>query len=175
MLTKNSFKVLRIDPQKIFSIEETKNYLRISNDYDDLLIGNLIEFAIDFAENFTSLTIKTRLIEFTSNRQNTKVFLLKYNPVLQIENIALVKGNVEEEVKDYQIDEELWMLQLPKCLQESILRVQYIAGFTPEALPQSIKQGILLHVSQMYDRSEQTNAISDEVRSLYLLHRKPKV
>lgn len=50
-----NYVVLNIKKVEIWPLEEVKNYLRISHEYDDKLINNLIATSIDVAELFTGL------------------------------------------------------------------------------------------------------------------------
>lgn len=175
MFTLNKFKILKEKKQQLVSLKEAKESLRISYDYDDSLIFNLVDFAIDAAENFTSKSIKTREIEYTSNLQNKTSFPLKYAPILEVCTLTLKTDKGEMEVKNYHLDAETGLLSLRTPLAGAVLTMRYIAGYSQDSLPLSIRQAILLHVAQMYDSSEQTDLISDEIRNLYGLHRIPKI
>jgi len=175
MFTKNIFKVLAMDHQELFDLREVKNYLRISYDYDDYLISSLLDATIGYAESFISLGIRKRVIEFTSNIQNINAFSLKYHPIMEIENIQLKTGQEEEALQDYRLDPQKGVLYLSRPLEGAELQMRYSCGFTRNSLSPSIKQGILLHTAQMYDRSDQGGVISEEVRNLYLLFRKVKI
>ena len=47
------YKILAIEKPEIWSLDEIKNYLRVTHDYDNNLITNLLNASIMMAENFT--------------------------------------------------------------------------------------------------------------------------
>jgi uncharacterized phiE125 gp8 family phage protein len=178
MFIYSKFKILNIEPQQVIALDEVKQYLRVSYNYDDKLLKNLTEFAIDHAENFISLSIRHRLVEFKTNNPRAKSFLLKHNPVITLESVCFAKeGKKEEELSKeaYHLDEDKWMLCLADYISSAELKVNYYAGISAPALPSSIKQGILLHIEQMYDNSEARHSISADIRELYQAYRKPKI
>jgi uncharacterized phiE125 gp8 family phage protein len=65
----------------IFTLKEVKNFLRISHSYDDDLIKNLIDAAIDYAENFTGKFIYTRQIKCSVTQTKNRI-QLKYIPFI---------------------------------------------------------------------------------------------
>ncbi|WP_316353510.1 head-tail connector protein [Candidatus Trichorickettsia mobilis] len=91
MLTQNSFKIIEILPQELWQLNEVKNYLRISDDYDDNLITNLIDTALVAAENFIGLSLINKHIEFRAKLQKQQQFVLKYQPIQKIEEIFTEK------------------------------------------------------------------------------------
>ncbi|WP_375329738.1 head-tail connector protein [Candidatus Tisiphia endosymbiont of Nemotelus uliginosus] len=92
MYKKNTFRIIELIPQAIWSLVEVKNYMRIEGDYDDDLISSLIDAAIMAAENFTKLTIITRRVEFVCNIKNQQNFQLKYQPIKELVKIIVSSG-----------------------------------------------------------------------------------
>jgi uncharacterized phiE125 gp8 family phage protein len=178
MFKKNRFKILELMPQKLWELEEVKNYLRISYAYDDKLIDNLIYAAITAAENFTKLSIAQKRVEYVCNIRYSKIFPLKYYPVAELVKATLLynEQEIRLEQEQYYLDQERWFFCLKESISDKELTIEYIAGFNEREVPQSIKYGILLHVAQMYDREEHTSSsFSTEIRNLYLPYRQWKV
>lgn len=170
--------ITEVMPQKLWEVEEVKNYLRVSSNHDDRLISKIIDAAITAAENFTGLTLLLKRIKYHCNIKNIKKFYLQYKPATDIIRIAFIKDAREQELtpKQYSIDRQRWCIHLAKTLINEELMMEYIAGFRPELIPPSIKQGILLHVAEMYDRQQtNTNGLSIEVRNLYLSYRQLRI
>ena len=178
MFEKNRFAIIELMPQKLWEIEEVKNYLRISHTYDDKLIDNLIYTAITAAENFTKLAIALKCIEYVCNIRNNKIFPLKYYPIVEVLKVSL-SYNGEPMMLDqeqYYLNQESWLFCLKNSISNKKLTIEYIAGFEEKEVPQSIRYGILLHVAQMYDREDGTSSsFSPEIRNLYLPYRQWKV
>lgn len=178
MYRKDIFKVIELIPQRIWTMVDVKNYMRIEGDYDDSLISSLIEAAIVAAENFTKMSIVSRRVEFVCNINNRKVFNLRYRPITQLVKIIAATGNKRTELQNeqYFVDVDYSILFLNQRLDEETLLVEYIAGFDQGSVPQSIRHGILMHIAEMYDRERQdTVSLSMEIKNLYLPYRQLKV
>jgi len=178
MLKKNTFEIIELIPQKIWSLEAVKNYMRIDGKYDDELISSLIDAALINAENFTKLTISSRRIKFICNVSHQQHFYLKYRPIKELIEVKLNYLGKENKLtnEQYHADHNLSVLHLDQKLEGSELNVEYIAGFGEGKVPPSIKHGILLHITEMYDR-EGTEGISlsQEIKNLYLPYRQIRV
>jgi uncharacterized phiE125 gp8 family phage protein len=165
-------------PQKLWSLEDAKNYLRISHSYDDNLILNLIDAAIVAAENFTGLSLVLKLVKsiYTQTQQS---FILKYKPIKIIKKVIIENGRNIYELKneEYYIDDDNYSVHLKKTLLKGELTIEYLAGFDEYNIPKPIKHGILLHIAEMYDRQEQGGGyvFSNEIKNLYSPYRQLKI
>ncbi len=178
MHKKNTFRIIELIPQTIWSLIEVKNYMRIEGNYDDELISGLIDAAIMAAENFTKLTIITKKIEFVCNIKNQQNFQLKYQPIKEIAKIALTNNSESIELRSdqYYLDHDRSLLCLNKKLENYQLIVEYIVGYDKINIPASIKHGILMHIAEMYDRERQNaTSLSTEIKNLYLAYRQLKI
>lgn len=175
MFKKNIFKVIKLDQARLWSLDEVKNYLRVSHDYDDAIIKSLIVSAVDSAENYLGISLHLRKIEFTCNLSGRRVFQLKFNPVTQISQVIKTLNERERQLdkNDYSYDAEYCVLYLKQSLSGEELRVTYVAGHENINIPYAIKQGILHHICAMYDRdSDNTLSMRDEVKNLYHPYKK---
>ncbi|MCC8484128.1 MAG: head-tail connector protein [Rickettsia endosymbiont of Labidopullus appendiculatus] len=178
MHKKNTFRIIELIPQAIWSLVEVKNYMRIEGDYDDDLISSLIDAAIMAAENFTKLTIITRRVEFVCNIKNQQNFQLKYQPIKELVKITLTNSSefIELRSDQYYLDHDRSLLCLNKKLENYQLMVEYIVGYDKMHIPASIKHGILMHIAEMYDRERQnTTYLSTEIKNLYLPYRQLRI
>ncbi|WPY00223.1 Phage gp6-like head-tail connector protein [Candidatus Trichorickettsia mobilis] len=178
MLIQNSFKIIELLPQELWQLSEVKNYLRISDDYDDNLITNLIDTAISSAENFIGLSLVNRRIEFRAKLQKQQQFVLKYQPIRTITEIFTEKDENKTVLNNeqYYFDTTHSSLHLLQPINTTTLVVHYISGFSSNNTPSTIKYGILLHVAEMYDREAALeNSFSSAVRNLYLPYRQLKI
>ena len=178
MYRKDTFKVVELLPQQIWSLADVKNYMRIEGDYDDGLISSLIEAAIVAAENFTKMSIISRRVEFTCNIRNRQEFNLRYRPITQLVKIIVVTAGKETTLSNeqYFLDTDHSILFLNQRFPDEMLLVEYLAGFDQGNIPQSIRHGILMHIAEMYDRERQDAPfLSTEIKNLYLPYRQLKI
>nr|WP_253308564.1 head-tail connector protein [Rickettsia endosymbiont of Ceutorhynchus assimilis] len=172
MFHKNNFQIIKIFPQKIWSLEQVKNYMRIEGGYDDDLILGLIDAAITAAENFTKLNFISKYVKFICNIQGKNNFALKYQPIKEILKVT-IQGK-EQEASSYFFDNGI--LRLKQELASKELTVEYISGFDDNNIPHSVKHGIMLHIAEMYDRQGQNSVgLSQEVKNLYLPYRNIRI
>lgn len=176
MASKVIYQISYTKKQEIWSIEEVKNYLRVSHDYDDKMISSLIDAAISEAENFTGLTLKEKKITIliTSAQQ---VIKLKYFPLFRILSIYQ-HNNLEEDIKNQigYVDVERARILLDKKFIGENLQVEYLSGYGDEIpIPRTISHGILLRVAAMYDRADDYGIIDKEIKNLYLPFRPFKI
>lgn len=174
MNNKNIFKIIELFPQTIWALSEVKNYMRIEANYDDQLITSLIDAAINVAENFTKLTIISKRLQLISNIENQQKIQLKYQPINKLLKVLMIIDEKELKLgdKQYNLDQEKSILYLNDQSLIGELLVEYIAGFGKDNIPPAIKQAILMHVVEMYDRERvDSNFLSAEIKNLYLPYR----
>lgn len=169
------YKILEVQPQEIILLDDVKNYLRITDDFDDKLIGELIYTAIDIAEKFLGLSLLTKKVRFYKKQLDDYRFDLKYLPIINIDKIEITTDTKSEilESDNYLLNNGV--LYLTNIINNNIenIAIDYFIGFTKENIPQVLKQGILLHVSEMYDRDNlKSNQFSQIVTNLYSSYRK---
>lgn len=159
---------------EIWPLDEVKNYLRISHDYDDKLIVSLIDTAIDSAELFTGLSLRTKQI-FCKLNHAMKFIRLKYLPILEIEEIILAgkaeSNDVTSEFGDITTNTE--RLNIPDQYLGKNLEIKYQAGYSE--VPRPIRQGILMHIAAMYENSEDAVILSPQIKDLYAPYRMIKI
>lgn len=178
MLQKHISEIIEVMPQNLWRSEEVKNYLRVSHNYDDSLISSLIGAAIIAAENFTGLILTPRRIKFISNLRNNKIFHLKYKPVNEITKIIFKNFEQELEIRQeqYYLDKVRWVICTERPLIDQELVIEYVAGFREDNIPPPVKNGILLHVAEMYDREQgDISGLPTEVKNLYSSYRQLKI
>lgn len=179
MFQKNFSTIIESSPQRIWDLEDVKNYLRVSAGNDDKLIATMISAAISAAENFTGLSLTRKKILQICSIRGTRSLALKYSPIAQITKIVLKSQKEEVDVAPdyYYLDTMRNALNLRQavCGNEE-LHVEYIAGTDPVNVPDAIKHGILLHITQLYDRHDiDQTPMATEVKNLYLSYRKLKI
>lgn len=176
MQNKNIINILETLSQEYFSLETVKNYLRVSDDYDNELISSLIDTAIIMAENFTNLVLLTRIIEHISHNSNGQMINLNYQPIQKILEIKIQDKN-----KEIILDNNVYQLNTagiyfdPGLFFKKII-IKYISGIKPSLIPAPLKYGILLHIGELYERENSNeSSISSLVKNLYLPYRKVRI
>lgn len=180
MINQYSFRIIDSSAQELWDLDEVKTYLRISHNYDNGIIRNLINTAISAAENFTNLTLITKSIEFCTNIYHRSIFQLRYIPCAKIEQIIVKKKSYEGELDitlaenvDFIIQNQEFLYLNSSLKRGCDMHMRYYAGFDKDSLPIAIKHGILLHIAQMYDREEFGQvSLNTEIKNLYLPYRK---
>lgn len=167
-----SYKILHKAEQEIFRLPEIKNFLRISHDYDDAWILELMNSSIEVAENFLRLRLLPTRVRVSQDRLSNSEMTMPLAPVAEVASIV-VKTSLEEarRIEQYSFDDSV--LKIPNLPYFDLITVEYVAGYPDQkTIPVAVRQGMLLHTAEMYDSHGVNSAISDEVRKLYQPYRK---
>lgn len=168
-----SHKILNIAQQELFRLEEVKNYLRISHDYDDIWISEIINCAIAASETFIRKHILPRRIHSKFSRIINYSLELPFWPIISVERITCIYNNqnIICSPENYNLDDQI--VKFKKLSRFEYIIVDYRSGYTNQSLiPAAIKQGMMLHIAQMYDSHSTSAAISDEIQKLYQPYKK---
>lgn len=160
---------------EIWPIEEVKNYLRISHDYDDQLIANLIKSAIDSAELFTGLSLNIREIICKIDAL-CRPIRLKYLPILEIEEILQTTYNRKKNIIDCfgHISSNNFDIHFANDFRGEDIEIKYKSGYR-EAIPRAVCQGILMHIASMYEHTEDGENLNAQIKDLYSPYRMMKI
>lgn len=167
MLTPNivQSELIEILPQNFISIEYVKSYLRVDHNEDDQILKLFILAGLESCENFTGLSLLSRKVTDELLNQFSRTFVMTYRPVQTIleVNIAGFPYPVEEIV----LHKTDGRIILPKSSYNRPVAITYISGYEKSVLiPQSIIQGILIHIAEMYD-SGSLKSINQDLEKLY--------
>lgn len=166
------YQILSTDSQAIVEMSALKNYLRISHDYDDIWLSELIYCAIGAAENFMRVKLLGSKIKMEVQSIKNNAVPLYGSPICEIiEVVAKGKQEVICAPDNYYLENDI--LKFKQAPQAQNLTVEYIVGYKDQAsIPAVIKQGILLHIAEMYDNHGMISSPSGEVKKLYQSYRK---
>ena len=171
-----NYVVLNIKKVEIWPLEEVKNYLRISYEYDDKLINNLIATAIDVAELFTGLNFYKRQLSCKVSGLSSTTIRLKYIPILEIDEIYWLKKGEKCNITNdfgYAHTDKLCLSFKSHYVGEDV-EIQYRAGYR-DSIPRSIQHGILMHIASMYENPESAAMLSAQIKDLYMPYREIKI
>lgn len=172
---KLKYQILEKGNEAVLTMEEVKNFLRLSHDYDDSLVKDLIQAATDYAENFTGKFINTRVIKclvFQADKE-IRIKCTPLNKILSAEKV--VKGELKDissSLGEINLDEAL--LEVNSIYVGHDMAIKLSSGYG-EKVPYAIKMGILKHVSAIYELNENSLDPVEEVRNLYLPFRSFKI
>jgi len=160
---------------EIWPLEQVKNYLRISHDYDDALIESLVTGAIDSAEKFTGLSLYPRQVVCNITNAAASIHL-KYIPVLNIQAVYLLKKETKKSINDDfgYAQPDTHCLHFADIYKRQKLEIEYVSGYENN-IPRSIQHGILMHVAAMYEHTENSMNLSSKIRDLYTPYRIMKI
>lgn len=167
------YKINKIIRKEVWPLREVKDYLRITHNYDDKIIDNLIESAVQQAEIFMGISLHSRHITLTAEKIDSFI-TFKYVPVIELVSITALSINnkdIKEEIGYLDIEKARLVTQ-EKFVGEDI-KIEYLAGY--QEIPRAILHGILNHIVVMYDRPDNIATLTQEVRNLYLPYRQLKL
>ncbi len=153
------------------SLSEAKLYLRLDESRDeDVLVKQLIVAAREAAEHYLRKSLITQTWKMAFDGYVPSMVDLMRGPVQSITEVKIIDRDGSFTV----VDNANYYLSADKqriCFEISILghmiEITYVAGFGDSSkVPHSIKQGMLMHIAQMYD-DRQAVVISSASQSLY--------
>jgi hypothetical protein len=162
-----SYRILKQEDQNIFDLNQIKNYIRISIDYDDNMLLSMLDGVIQIAENFIKLSLVNRVIEVIASESNG--VMLPFVPMIRILDVKRDDNPIQLDDLDIKNHE----IKIRNKTKYKSLKVSYLAGYEdPSLIPSPIKQGILLHLASMYDSRGTTYVCPESVLSIYKSYRK---
>lgn len=170
------YKIIKMRAIEIWPKEEVKNYLRVGHNYDDNLIKNLIDSAVEMAEKFLSISLNERHIICNIKSALDKISI-KHVPCKNLNKVYLLdkEGNKTDISNNYgRFNHNLNTIFLNNKYFGKDLEIEYIAGYEND-IPRPIKHGILLHIASMYDQSEYEYELNDKIKNLYTPYRQMRI
>lgn len=154
------------------TLDELKQRLRIEHNLHDKMLADALVAAMEFAEKFTNLALREHVISFTAQKTQNKI-LLPLLPIIKINEI-LIDGKKISEDRYKIINCEIISFNTT-YQQNSPCQITYECGFKLAKIPLSIKQGILLHASLLYENPLEHNKHLDDVLNFYKFFRRLNV
>lgn len=148
------------------TLDEAKLHLRVDVDDDDALIQGLIVAARQSAEQITGRALMTQTWELALDRFDNEIWL-QLPPLQSVSSITYrdpdgvvqTLADTEYLVNDYK-EPACIVPAYGKCWpatrdQENAVQVRFVAGYANAgAVPQAIKQWMLLQIGSMYENRE---------------------
>lgn len=146
------------------SLAETKLYLRIDHDHEDLLIHDLIITARMTAEQWLKRSLIKQSWKLAHDACLPECVALPMGPVESITSVTAVnRDNTTQLIDDgaYYLNAGKDTLVFESAVIGFRIEIIYVAGYgAAHDMPRPIKQGMLAHVACMYDhRAEPEYAV----------------
>lgn len=159
-----------ITPPKVepVSIDEAKQHLRIVDSDDDIIVASMIKQAREFCEDFQNRKYITQTLELVLDGfpEDNYISFDSCSPIQNVESIKYYDTDGQEHVFDSNnyiadLDSFVNRIVLGYCklwplipLQPAnAVRIRFTAGFgdDAEAVPETVKWAMVLHMRLLYD------------------------
>ena len=142
-----------------------KIFLRVDNDDEDALIGDLITAARVRVEQMIRTSLITRRQVYTTDRLSDSGFYINHGPVETVHSVkAIDKDGAEFDLLLSDVDIDLRAVPAKLCLREPYrwrnfgsgarqVEVEFDAGYGPGAadVPMPLRQAVMLLLAQSYE------------------------
>ncbi len=150
------------------SLNEVKNFLNIEEDFleQDNLLHNLLNIATEYAEWYTEKSLMQREWNMVCVGQIPSKLYLLYGPIIKVTKITCENNPIFSE-ENYHIENIGGYIEFYNLHYDIKINIDYIAGHTStDDIPETIKEGILHHISAVYHKRNDTNYIT-HIKKLY--------
>lgn len=157
------------------SLDEVKLYLRLDGNEQDGLLSQLIVSVRQAAEKYLkrSLITQSWLLAFDNCAPTT--VLLPKGPVQSVTSVKIVARDGGETIlatTGYYLNAGREKLVFDTPPVGHIVEVLYVTGFgAPADVPESVKQGMLSHIADLFDRRADGTSLPQNTINLYAPHR----
>lgn len=164
--------------KEILTLEETKNFLKVSGNSDNEKILQFIKQARRFAESFCGISLIRQIYLITYNNkpiQNKQIIfpISNIDEIIEI-NIAACQNQILNK-KDYYFDKKPQILYLKPDINSNIIKIKFSTSSNLLKIDE-FKIPMLQHINILYKRMLPTNnknelSLEDEIKNLYLPYR----
>lgn len=158
-------KVIIPPTEEPISLEDVKQYLRISGNDDDILVASLIRQAREWCEDFQGRKFVTQTLEGVLDKFPSVVEFSDCSPVQSILSIKYIdSANIEHIInpENYLLDNDSFVNRVvpaygkawPSTTLQPIngVRIRFIAGYGDAAVvPESVKWAMVIHMRLLND------------------------
>ena len=156
------------------TLTEAKLYMRIDNTNDDALIGDLIAAARQAAENWLKRSLITQTWKLAYDSGIPQSIWLPMGPVTGIASVVVVNQDATTQTissGSYWLNAAQNALVMAASLTGFRIEITYNTGYgDATAVPKPIKQGMLSHISYMYDSRAESGEMELPEQAVGLYH-----
>lgn len=157
------------------SLQEVKKALRVDSSSEDKHIIGLIKASRIMAEEYLKRSLITQTWQLQYDLYAPSVVVLPKGPVQQVSFVKIISRDWSEKTLDantYYLNAGKEQLIFDAAPIGQIVQIQYITGFGGEAdVPETVKQGMLNHVLNMYENKSNDKTLPNSSTELYDQHR----
>ncbi len=158
------------------SIDEVKKFIRISGDYENNTIQDLIKSARQEAEKFMKSSILKQKWRLTYRNNLDAEIELPMGPVISIDAVKIIARDNSETLFDssnYQLSPAKYFLFFDKIPSGRFIAIDYFSGFdeTAESIPAQIKTALLNQVAYLYENRNRVD-LTPSARDVFNLYRR---
>ena len=164
--------ILQQPTLEVITIDDVKAQLKIEDNEEDSLLLQYLETAINHAENYAGIHIRTRPIKFWFNDFPGVDLKLYASPITAITKVEYYDtSNVLTEYTLSDVDFDKFSGKIRPVFGKSwpsvyerfnSVGVEATCGYTASTLPSPIKQAILMLVGHFYENREATTSRSSD-------------
>lgn len=155
-------------PELVVSVAEAKANLRVDHDEDDALIEGLIRAAMAFAQRYLSYPVGAQTFDLVLDAFPSSEIGIPY-PLASVDSVSYVDADGVTQIvtaDNYVADPSGWIVPAvdwPSSM--SVINAVTVRFTTSEAVPDDVRQAILLLVGHYYEHRE---AAGDDVKAIPL-------
>jgi uncharacterized phiE125 gp8 family phage protein len=159
--------------QEPLSLAQTKSYLRLDAENEEENLSKIITASRQMAEEYLRLSLVRKRFALSINNLAHSYLRLPYGPILEVERIVLSSKKQEEMLCPenlYTLKDDRLIFHSP--IIASNIEVYYQAGYVENSIPNSILQGMLMHVVSLFDARSGEVAMPKAAKALYQAYRR---
>jgi len=153
------------------SLAEAKLYLRVDNIDEDALINQIIKTARISAEKYMGKSLITQQWRLSFDKYAPMEVYLRRLPVQSVTNVKFFDKAGNETIlnsSQYNLSVDNRKLIFEITPLSNSIEINYTAGYgLSSSVPDDIKQGILIHIAQLYENRPFNTALQKRSRDLY--------
>lgn len=157
------------------TLSEAKSYLRLDSSAEDSLVNLLITAARKSAEEYLRRSLITQSWKLAYDDFIAGDIALPRAPVQSITSVALVDingGSTAVSPATYSLNAAKTQMVLDGILSAHRIDIVYVAGYgVASDVPAPLRQGILAHLAEMFDRRSAAAGFPASVQALYAPYR----
>ncbi len=166
----------RLDNQlpEFLTLADIKSYLRIDFQEDDELLRSLAIAVCEKAESFMAINLLERYAKQVVFDVASSEVLLYQTPVIKVEKV-LDENNTIMPAESWVFNDRSNTVRFFREKRSAQISIEYVSGFTKNNIAQSIKCGLLEHISYLYDGKSISEGLPASSVDLYSAFRNRKI
>ena len=153
------------------TLAEAKLYLRVDNIDEDTLINQIIKTARISAEKYIGKSLITQQWRLSFDKYAPMEVYLRRGPIQTVDSVKFFDKNSNETIlssNQYSLSVDNRKLIFEITPLSNSIEINYTAGYGLSAsVPNDIKQGMLIHIAQLYENRPFNTALQNRSRDLY--------